>query len=129
VALAEALPAYGGAITTEIACNWKVCVEHLVSGDVAWHWPLLGLRAEQSGVVAVEQVVPHTFLRTRLVTHVFGAAADTQREQVEAFKQACERLQLDRNTGVMATDDSALVATFHRQLADAYARDIVSTSS
>jgi phenylpropionate dioxygenase-like ring-hydroxylating dioxygenase large terminal subunit len=127
--LAGALPAYGGASVTEIACNWKVCVEHLLSGDVAWHWPLLGLRAEQSGVVVVEQVVPHTFLRTRLVTHVFGAAADTQRQQVEAFKQACERLQLDRNAGVMATDDSGLVTTFHRQLVNAYARDIPSTPS
>jgi phenylpropionate dioxygenase-like ring-hydroxylating dioxygenase large terminal subunit len=128
-ALAEAPPAYGGTITTEIACNWKVCAEHLMSGDVAWHWPLLGLRAEQGGVMVVEQVVPHTFLRTRLVTHAFGAAVDTRREQVEAFKQACERLQFDRNAGVMATGDSGLAATFHRQLADAYARDIASTPS
>jgi len=117
-ALAEALPAYGGTITTEIACNWKVCVEHFLSGDIDWHWPLLAIHTEQDMTV-IEQIVPYTFLRTRLVTHVFGAAADTQREQVEAFKQACERLQLDRNAGIMANGDNAGVAAFHRRLADA----------
>ena len=40
--------------------------------DFAWHWPLLAVR--RAGPVAlIEQVVPHTFLRTRLLTHVFGA--------------------------------------------------------
>ena len=43
------LPAYRGTLTTEIACNWKVCVEHLLaehtpSPDFAWHWPLLAVR-------------------------------------------------------------------------------------
>jgi nitrite reductase/ring-hydroxylating ferredoxin subunit len=122
-ALAEALPPYGGTITTEIACNWKVCVEHLLSHDVGWRWPLLALRSEPGGVVVVEQVVPHTFLRTRLLTHVFGAATETQSQSLGAFKQICERLQLDRSAGIMAAGDNALLATFHRQLADAYAQD------
>ena len=34
------LPAYGGTLTTEIACNWKVCVEHLL----AEHTPSAGVR-------------------------------------------------------------------------------------
>jgi hypothetical protein len=122
-ALAEALPPYGGTITTEIACNWKVCVEHLLSRGIAWHWPLLALRSEPGGVVVIEQVVPHTFLRTRLLTHVFGAAVGSQGPSVEAMKQVCERLQLDRNAGIMATGDNALLAAFHRQLADTYAQD------
>ena len=118
-ALAEALPAYGGTITTEMACNWKVCIEHLLSRDAAWHWPILALRSEAGGVTVIEQVVPHTFLRTRLLTHVFGATVGTQSPSVEAFKQVCERLQLDRNAGVMANGDNAGVAAFHRRLADA----------
>ena len=122
-ALVKALPAYGGTTTTEIACNWKVCAEHFLSCGVDWHWPLLAVRVETGGVTVIEQVVPHTFLRTRLVTHVFGATAGSQSPSVEAFKQACERLQLDRNAGVMATGDNVLLAAFHRQLADAYVRD------
>ena len=118
LALAEALPAYGGTIITEIACNWKVCVEHFLSSDVVWHWPLLAIRTERHATV-IEQVVPYTFLRTRLVTHVFGAAADTQRERVDVFKQECEHLQLERSGGVMANGDNASVAAFHRRLADA----------
>ena len=39
-------PAYGGTLATDIACNWKVCVEHLLaehtpSADFTWTWPLL----------------------------------------------------------------------------------------
>ena len=117
-ALAEALPAYGGTTTAEIACNWKVCVEHLLSCDIDWHWPLLAVRTEQHTTV-IEQIVPYTFLRTRVLTHVFGAASDIQRETVEAFKQECERLQLDRSAGIMANGDNAGVAAFHRRLADA----------
>ena len=106
-ALAEALPAYGGTIVTEIACNWKVCVEHLLSSDVGSGTGRCWRCALRAHATVIEQVVPHTFLRTRLVTHVFGAAADTQRERVDVFKQECEHLQLDRNGGVMANGDNA----------------------
>ena len=120
------LPAYGGTLTTEIACNWKVCVEHLLaehtpSPDFAWHWPLLAVR-RAGAVTIMEQVVPHTFLRTRLLTHVFGGAADDHQQAAATIKHVCERLQADRNDGKPAAD-GALVATFHRQLADAYAQD------
>ena len=120
------LPAYGGTLATEIACNWKVCVEHLLaehtpSDDFRWHWPLLALR--RAGAVAIiEQVVPHTFLRTRLLTHVFGSSPDGYKQAAATIKHVCERLQADRNEGKPATD-SALVAAFHRRLADAYAQD------
>lgn len=121
-ALAEALPAYGGTVITEIACNWKVCVEHLLSRDVAWHWPLLALRTEQGGATVIEQIMPHTFLRTRLVTHVFGAVAETQSPSVEAFKQVCERLQQERAAGQAATPSPAVDA-FHRRLREANASE------
>jgi phenylpropionate dioxygenase-like ring-hydroxylating dioxygenase large terminal subunit len=120
------MPTYGGTLTTEIACNWKVCVEHLLtehrpSADFIWCWPLLAVR-RAGGVTIVEQVVPHTFLRTRLLTHVFGGSADDYRQAAATIKHVCERLQADRNEGKPAAD-SALVASFHRELVDAYARD------
>lgn len=123
--LGEPLPAYGGTLTTEIACNWKVCVEHLLaerrpSPDFAWHWPLLAVR--RAGAVAiVEQIVPHTFLRTRLLTHVFGGMADDCRQAVATIKHVCERLQGDRAAGTLSASDGALTAAFHQRLAEVYA--------
>ena len=128
--------AYGGTLTTEIACNWKVGVEHLLaehpiaeegpSPDFVWHWPLLALR-RAGAVTIVEQIVPHTFLRTKLLTHVFGGAADDYRQAAGTIKHVCERLQADRAAGTPAVDDGALLADFHRRLAQAYAQDSKST--
>ncbi|MDI1285834.1 MAG: Rieske (2Fe-2S) protein [Reyranella sp.] len=118
--------AYGGTLTTEIACNWKVCVEHLLAGkgpspDFAWHWPLLTVR--RAGAVAiVEQAVPHTFLRTRLLTHVFGCAAENHQQAADTIKHVCERQQADRAAGKLAIDDNSLIADFHLRLAEVYAR-------
>ena len=123
-------PAYGGTLTTEIACNWKVCVEHLLgehrpSADFAWHWPLLAVRRAGS-VTIMEQVVPHTFLRTRLLTHLSGGSADDHKQAAATIKHVCEHLQADRNDGKPAVE-GALVTTFHSQLAEAYARDGAAT--
>lgn len=124
------LAAYGGTLTTEIACNWKVCVEHLLAGhtssaDFTWSWPLLAVRRAGS-VTIVEQVVPHTFLRTRLLIHVFGRAADEHRQPAATIKHVCETLQADRANGKQAVG-GALVDTFHRQLAEAHAKDGATT--
>jgi len=115
---------YSGTIVTDIACNWKVCVEHLLGGqgvsepEFAWFWPLMVVR--RSGpVVLVEQVVPHTFLRTRLFSHVFGGAVEAQKFSAAATKEACERLQLERAAGTPA-EGSALLAQFHLTLDEAY---------
>lgn len=121
------LEAYGGTLTTEIACNWKICAEHLLadhtpSRDFVWHWPLLAVR--RAGMLTiVEQIVPHTFLRTRLLTHVFGGAADDYRQAAGTIKHVCERLQGDRHAGTPAAADGALLADFHRRLVEAYAQD------
>ncbi|MDP1749868.1 MAG: hypothetical protein Q8L22_10440, partial [Reyranella sp.] len=91
------------------------------SPDFAWHWPLL--TARRAGTLAiVEQVVPHTFLRTRLLTHVFGGAADDHQQAAATIKHVCERLQADRAAGAPAADDGGLTADFHRRLAEVYAR-------
>lgn len=115
---------YSGTIVSDIACNWKVCVEHLLGGneagapEFAWYWPLMVVR--RSGpVVLVQQVVPHTFLRTRLFTHVFGGAVQAQESSAGAAKDACEKLQLERAAGTPATG-GALLAQFHQALDKAY---------
>jgi hypothetical protein len=73
-------------------------------------------------VTIMEQVVPHTFLRTRLLTHVFDGSPDDHKQAAATIRHVCERLQLDRNEGKPATA-GALVATFHSRLAEAYAQD------
>jgi len=119
LALTEPAAAYGGTLATDIACNWKVCVEHLLaehasSPDFTWVWPLLAIR-QAGSVTVMEQVVPHTFLRTRLFTHVFGAAADEQKPVAATIKHACENLQTKRAAGIGAAE-SPLVAAFHARL-------------
>lgn len=120
------LPAYGGTIATEVACNWKALIEHLLlerrdeARDFIWHWPLLALRRAGT-LTIIEQVVPHTFLRTRLLTHVFGAPAEEHRSSDSLIKQACEHLQADRVAGTMAPNDNVFLADFHRRLEAAYA--------
>ncbi len=116
---------YSGTIVTDMACNWKVCMEQLLGShgasapEVAWFWPLLVVR--RSGpVVLVEQVVPHTFLRTKLFTHVFGGTVEAQSLSATAVKFGCEAAQKERADGTPA-GGSALVAQFHRQLEQAYA--------
>jgi hypothetical protein len=128
--LGGSLPAYGGTLATEIACNWKVCVEHLLaehmpSPDFAWHWPLLAVR-RAGAVTIMEQIVPHTFLRTRLLTHVFGSSPDDHKQSAATIKHVCEHLQADRSEGKPAIA-SPLVIAFHSRLADAYAQDRATT--
>jgi nitrite reductase/ring-hydroxylating ferredoxin subunit len=120
------LPAYGGTIVTDISCNWKVVVEQLLgwraepSTDFVWRSPLLALRRTGTKAI-VEQVVPHTFLRTRLFTHMFGDEVDGERLAAGAIKDVCERLQADRVAGIPAPQDRVLLGQFHRDLARAYA--------
>jgi nitrite reductase/ring-hydroxylating ferredoxin subunit len=121
------LPAYGGTLVTEIAANWKVVVEQLLEEQslraegFVWQAPLLALRRPGTTAI-VEQVVPHTFLRTRLFTHFFGDEIDGAKQAAAAAVKAdCEALQANRGAGVMPTDDSALLSAFHRRLAAAYA--------
>ena len=129
-ALALPAAAYGGTLVTDIACNWKVCVEHLLaehapSSDFTWAWPLLKVRRAGELTIA-EQVVPHTFLRTRLFTHVFGGPADAHRQAAATIKHVCEHLQADRVAGTPA-GHAGMVAAFHVRLAEAYAKDVGAT--
>jgi nitrite reductase/ring-hydroxylating ferredoxin subunit len=132
--LGPALPGYGGTIVTEIGANWKVVVEQLLEEQTlrpesfAWHSPLLALRRPGSTAI-VEQIAPHTFLRTRLFAHFFGDEVDDQkRVDAEAFKARCEALQVSRAAGVMPTDDSALLSAFHKRMEAAYAQTYTGSS-
>ena len=124
--LGPALPTYGGTIVTEIAANWKVVVEHLLEGrppssdGFLWQSPLLALRRAGTKAI-VEQIAPHTFLRTRLFTHVFGDSAEAHKQVSDVLKGDCETLQGGRSAGAMSSDDSALLADFHRRVEAAYA--------
>lgn len=124
--LGSALPAYGGTIVTDIAANWKVVVEHLLEGrppqsdDFLWQSPLLALRRAGTKAI-VEHIVPHTFLRTRLFTHVFGDSVDGHKQVAEVLRVDCEALQGSRGAGAMSHDDSALLSDFHRRIEAAYA--------
>ena len=99
----------------------RLVVQHLGerregSPDFVWHWPLLALR--RAGTLAiVEQIMPQTFLRTRLVTHVFGGRADEHRQAAGTIKHVCERLQADRAAGALPEAGNALLAGFHSRLA------------
>ncbi len=120
VDIPDILQPHTSTTTTEIACNWKVAVEELLLSlsGFTWHWPLLAVR-NGGGATIVEQVVPHTFLRTRLLTHVFGAAPDGLKAALDAFKQACEQRQA---SGAPASQNKQ-VSLFHQRLAETYAQD------
>lgn len=126
--LAGAAPRHAGSFTTEVGANWKACIEHsLQDGDPAWHWPVL-LAREHAGGIVIEQVMPRTFLRTRIVHHHLVAPDDTGgmpgtvQARAEQAKAACEALQAQRTAGVLAPPNGA-VEGFHRNLARAYAGD------
>ncbi len=59
------------ALTTDVACNWKTFVEQRLTEHWAFQWPMLTVLAK-SGTVIVEQIVPRSFLRTRVVSIVLG---------------------------------------------------------
>ena len=104
--LTTVLPGYASTSVTDIDCNWKVCVEHLIGQGGDFVWPLLFVQGP-----IVRQVVPHTFLRTRLFTHVFGTGSTDS----TSTKEACEALQAERAAGTMPADSD-----FHRRLSVAY---------
>jgi phenylpropionate dioxygenase-like ring-hydroxylating dioxygenase large terminal subunit len=119
-------PRYAGAITTDIDCNWKVRIEHALAAPAdtpAWQWPLLLARPHAAGMV-VEQVVPLTFLRTRVVAHLLVPACNNAstaallQAEMDATRAACVALQTERAAGNFAPAH-ARVATFHDRLAAA----------
>jgi nitrite reductase/ring-hydroxylating ferredoxin subunit len=121
-------PHHSGAISTEIGCNWKTYFEHaLATGSSAWAWPLV-LAREYEGAIVLEQVVPRTFLRTRVIRHVLVCATgsvqalESLRAGAEASKAQCEALQAERAAGTPA-NATGRIADLHARLAAACAAD------
>jgi nitrite reductase/ring-hydroxylating ferredoxin subunit len=133
-ALAERVPV--GEATTDYNCNWKTYVEHCLAtraigvpaddGVWLWQWPLL-MAHVAADAVCVQQVVPRTFARTRVIDHVFVSAVGhgaaplaAAKARAAADKPACEALQRQREGGDAAAD--SILADFHRSVHAAFER-------
>jgi nitrite reductase/ring-hydroxylating ferredoxin subunit len=119
-------PVHTSAVTAEIGCNWKTYLEYRLGDaaheqDNALGWPLLVMRRAGSGIIA-EQIVPRTFLRTRVVFHALGDIGGALAPESAAVKAAVEALQGERAAGNMPVR-SGRVAMLWDRLAEALACD------
>lgn len=106
---------FSGESTTDIGCNWKLYVEHcLAEAPASWAWPALIVRSGAQGS-AVQQVIPRSFSRTRVVEHCFGAAA----LDLAPAKAACEQAQKHAEAGRLAPAANAAVAAFRERVRSA----------
>ncbi|MFM9881844.1 MAG: aromatic ring-hydroxylating oxygenase subunit alpha [Burkholderiales bacterium] len=98
VAYADLAPASTGtenlafmhAQTTDLACNWKTFVEQRLAEHWTFQWPMLTVLAK-SDTVIVEQIVPRSFLRTRVVSFVLcpeSGRADLSATAARAIQDA-----------------------------------------
>ena len=124
---ADEFTQYLASSATDIGCNWKTFLEHFLADSTAgWHWPLLGAEIVEGGLTIV-QIIPRTFLRSRVIRHRFvrpGADAPDASDSANAGRDeaaACEALQAARMAGVSADLTNPRVAELHRRLADVYA--------
>jgi nitrite reductase/ring-hydroxylating ferredoxin subunit len=117
----EDLP-HAQALTVDAACNWKAWLESRLTGDTSWLAPLV-LAARAGGGVIVEQVVPRTFLRTRVVFHRYGRGdGDAMQTAADAARTAAEALQAERAAGTAALSEEP-IARMHAYVQDALAGD------
>lgn len=100
------LPHYAGALSAESGCNWKIYLGHVVR-----RWP---------EAVVVEHIMPRTFMRTRVVSHVLGGDVQGIRDFTQQTAMACERLQAERATTIAAPPGTPLVMELHRRVLAAY---------
>ena len=99
---------FSGESSTDIGCNWKLYIEHCLAEDPAsWAWPALIVRSSANGA-EVQQVIPRSFSRTRVVQHSFGAA----RLDLAPAKAACEDAQKRTEAGELPPAASSAVAAF-----------------
>lgn len=103
---------FSGESTTEVGCNWKLYIEHCLAEDPgSWAWPALIVRSGAEGSV-VQQVIPRSFSRTRIVQHSFGAA----RLDLAPAKVACEDAQQRAEAGQLSPAANAAVAAFRERV-------------
>ena len=120
---------YIGAVTTDINCNWKVLLEHVLMREpaAAWQWPLTIAHAVGEARVTA-QIMPRSFLRTRLISHVCGkpgidheGALVRVNANAGELQKACEVLQAQRAAGIAFSADNARVAALHNHVSAACA--------
>ena len=103
---------FSGESTTDIGCNWKLYIEHcLVEDPASWAWPALIVRSGADGT-EVQQVIPRSFSRTRVVQHSFGAA----RLDLAPAKAACEAAQKRTEAGEVPKAANSSVAAFRQRV-------------
>jgi phenylpropionate dioxygenase-like ring-hydroxylating dioxygenase large terminal subunit len=135
-----ALPALDGLhhhseIGTDVDANWKLVMEHGLAGGAPgmhWQWPTLLCETRPDGVI-LQQVIPRTFQRTRVVRHVFVAEApdearaagmaEAQSAVAEAAKAACEQAQAALAAGtpplaidILAQPETPALSAFRTRL-------------
>lgn len=103
---------FSGESTTDIGCNWKLYIEHCLAEDPgSWSWPALVVSSGADGTV-VQQVIPRSFSRTRVVQHSFGAAP----LDLAPAKAACEEAQKRAESGQLSPAANAAVAAFRERV-------------
>jgi nitrite reductase/ring-hydroxylating ferredoxin subunit len=99
---------FSGESTTDIGCNWKLYIEHCLAVDPgSWAWPALIVTSGAQGSL-VQQVIPRSFSRTRIVQHSFGPG----RLDLAPAKVACEEAQQRAEAGQISPAANAAVAAF-----------------
>lgn len=103
---------FSGESSTDIGCNWKLYIEHCLAEDPAsWAWPALIARSSADGT-EVQQVIPRSFSRTRVVQHSFGGV----RLDLAPAKAACEDAQKRTEAGEVPVPASSAVAAFRERV-------------
>ncbi len=112
--------------TTDIACNWKTFVEQRLADNWRFAWPLLTLRSASSALIA-EQIVPRSFLRSRIVSFVIGTdaarpalASDAERAILESVPRI-EEIQQRYQSGDTRVLDAPAVHAFRARVQSAIA--------
>ena len=113
---------FAGAVTTDVDANWKAVIEVLL-GDPDRHfvWPLAFIDRSRPGLSVVRQIVPRSFLRTRIIDLLFtpdGAASDDRvaehQQRASADKAAIERCHAASAGGESALASGAVAAFLDR---------------
>jgi nitrite reductase/ring-hydroxylating ferredoxin subunit len=103
---------FHGERATDLGCNWKLYVEHCLSEDLwSWSWPNLIARHGERNA-EVQQVIPRSFSRTRVVQYFLGTDDLAAEERMTGAKAVCERAQKSVEEGRLPAANHALVQAF-----------------
>jgi nitrite reductase/ring-hydroxylating ferredoxin subunit len=111
--------------TTDVAANWKLCVETALA-DPACRliWPIALLYTTSDGAV-LRQIVPRSFARTRLIDYRFNRSGGETEQEAGDIRAAAERARADaeaaqaRLAAGSGEKPSSAVAAFRERLAAA----------